>query len=127
MFYPEADLQRLDVQVRFGQQLLKPAVLGFQRLQALRVGGLHAAVLRPPLVEGRVAEAVLAAQLGDHHPRFGLLEKPDDLLGGESALAHVRPLWVNGLYLLSVGTAGGEQVNATRQNHSSEKITNEWH
>jgi hypothetical protein len=33
-------------------------------------------------------------QLGDGHPRLGLLDEPDDLLGGESTLAHVRRLRV---------------------------------
>ena len=66
-----------------------------------------------------------SAQLGDHHPCLGLLEKPDDLLGRESALAHVRPLSVNGLYLLSAGTAGGGQVSLTEARnilHSERRI-----
>ncbi len=82
--------------------------LARDQAQAAGRGPLHH---RAPIVEDRIAETMLAAQLGDRHPRLGLLDESDDLLGGESALAHVRPLRVNGLYLPSAGTADGEQVN----------------
>src|SRR3546814_10393136 len=52
-FYPEADLQSLDVQVCLGQQPLEPGVLGLQLLQPLGVFGVHAAILGPPAVEDR--------------------------------------------------------------------------
>lgn len=51
-------------------QFLEPAVLGFQRLQALRVSRLHATVLGAPLVERRIAESVLAAQIGNRPSRL---------------------------------------------------------
>jgi hypothetical protein len=35
---------------------------------------------------------MLPAQFGDRHARVGLFDEPDDLLGGESTLLHVRPL-----------------------------------
>ena len=89
MFYPEPDLQRLDVQVRLGQQPLQAVVLLF--FQALGVFDLHAAVLGPPLVEAGRAEAVLASQLSHRHPGIRLLDEPDDLLGGETTLLHVCP------------------------------------
>jgi len=88
--YPEADLERFDVQVRFGQQLLELAVLGLDLTKHPRVAGLRAAKARPPLVEGRVAESALAAQLLDRQTGLGLLEKSDDLFVSESALPHVR-------------------------------------
>lgn len=106
MFYPEAYLQRLDVQMRFSQKLLEPAVLGSQRLET-RASAASIALLGPPLVERGRAEAVLAAQVCHRHARLDLLDESDDLLGGKSTLAHVRLLWVNGLYLLSTRTAGG--------------------
>lgn len=43
-----------------------------------------------PLVEGRLREAALLADLLDRHTQFGRLEKADDLLFGESACLHVR-------------------------------------
>ena len=58
-------------------------VLLLERLQPLGVGHLHAAVLRPPRVERRVADPVLAAQLRSRCPGLLLLQDPDDLLLGE--------------------------------------------
>src|SRR5689334_24720815 len=46
--YPEADLERLEVRVRFRQQALEARVLGLELLQALGVLCLHAAVLGAP-------------------------------------------------------------------------------
>jgi integrase len=61
--YLEADLQRFDVQMRFGQQRLELAVLGFDVAQPLGVAGLHAAQARSPLVERGVTEAAEEADL----------------------------------------------------------------
>ncbi|MBZ2496017.1 hypothetical protein IPS96_22135, partial [Xanthomonas perforans] len=44
--------------------------------------------------------------------RVGLFDKPDDLLGAESALLHVRPLGFTD-FIASAGTAQWGQVNAT--------------
>src|SRR5690606_16338948 len=93
-FYPEAHLQSFDIQVGFRQQPLQATVLRLELLQTLGVFGLHAAVLDPPLIEARRAEAMLAPQLGNRHAAFGLLQEGNDLFSGESTLAHVRPLWV---------------------------------
>ena len=72
------------------------------------------------LVEAGRAEPVLPCQLGDRHAAFSLLDEPDDLFGSESALAHVRPLQVNGLYLLLVGTAdGGAGHTLSRTGHAA--------
>lgn len=57
----EAELQRLDVQVRFGQQSLESVVLRFQFLEPLCVFSFHATVLRPPSVETGGTEAMLPA------------------------------------------------------------------
>ena len=48
-----------------------------ERLEPLRLGHLHAAILRPPRVERRVADAVLAAEVGYRRPSLVLLEHPD--------------------------------------------------
>ncbi|MFA9959612.1 hypothetical protein ABVD06_21670, partial [Xanthomonas euvesicatoria] len=44
--------------------------------------------------------------------RVGLFDKPDDLLGAESALLHVRPLGFTD-FIASAGTAQWGQVNRT--------------
>ncbi|MFB0410038.1 hypothetical protein, partial [Xanthomonas euvesicatoria] len=45
--------------------------------------------------------------------RVGLFDKPDDLLGAESALLHVRPLGFTD-FIASAGTAQWGQVKSTR-------------
>lgn len=52
---------------------------------------LHASVLGSLGIEAGGTEAMLPAQFGDRHARVSLLDEPDDLLGGESTLLHVRP------------------------------------
>lgn len=54
---------------------------------------------------------MLAAQIRNRHSRFDLLGEPDDLLSRKSALAHIRPPWVDGLSRLSIVTASGGQVS----------------
>ncbi|MDW7707384.1 hypothetical protein SCY21_14960, partial [Xanthomonas euvesicatoria] len=44
--------------------------------------------------------------------RVGLFDKPDDLLGAESALLHVRPLGFTD-FIASAGTAQWGQVTST--------------
>ncbi|MHA7513077.1 hypothetical protein ACX83U_02385, partial [Xanthomonas euvesicatoria] len=44
--------------------------------------------------------------------RVGLFDKPDDLLGAESALLHVRPLGFTD-FIASAGTAQWGQVTKT--------------
>jgi hypothetical protein len=51
----------VDVRVGLGQQLLQLGVLALQLTQPLRIGHVHAPVLRAPFVERRVAETALAA------------------------------------------------------------------
>ncbi|WP_414322951.1 hypothetical protein, partial [Xanthomonas campestris] len=46
--------------------------------------------------------------------RVGLFDKPDDLLGAESALLHVRPLGFTD-FIASAGTAQWGQVNGYMQ------------
>ncbi|RFF37311.1 hypothetical protein, partial [Xanthomonas campestris] len=46
--------------------------------------------------------------------RVGLFDKPDDLLGAESALLHVRPLGFTD-FIASAGTAQWGQVTASRR------------
>ncbi|MFB0409772.1 hypothetical protein, partial [Xanthomonas euvesicatoria] len=46
--------------------------------------------------------------------RVGLFDKPDDLLGAESALLHVRPLGFTD-FIASAGTAQWGQVTAAME------------
>jgi hypothetical protein len=61
-----------------------------ERLQLARVRDLHPAEPGSPLVEGRIADAVLAAHIGRRKASRMLLQHLDDLLVRKSALAHVR-------------------------------------
>ena len=110
--YPEPDLERLQVQVRFGQQFLEPGVLDFKVLQAPGLVGFHAAVLGTPLVERGFAESALAADLLDRQARLGLLQEPNDLLFGKSTRPHVRhsPGWRTSLPFNWYGYEGAGQL-----------------
>jgi hypothetical protein len=50
---------------------------------------IHLAKLRLPVVEGRLADPVLAAQIGCLHPRLMLLQNPDNLLFRVPALSYL--------------------------------------
>jgi Domain of Unknown Function (DUF1080) len=88
-------LERLVVEPRVGQELLQPPVLLLERFQPLGVRDRHAAVLGPPLVEGRRRDVVPAAQLRQLRPveqlrcSTVLPDDADDLLVGEPARAHL--------------------------------------
>jgi hypothetical protein len=88
--YPETDLERLQVEVRFSQEFLEPSVIDFKILQPPGFIGFHAAVIGAPLVERGLAEPAMAADLLDRKAGLGLLQQPNDLLLGKSTLPHVR-------------------------------------
>ncbi|MFA4312785.1 hypothetical protein P2A87_19450, partial [Xanthomonas perforans] len=54
--------------------------------------------------------------------RVGLFDKPDDLLGAESALLHVRPLGFTD-FIASAGTAQWGQVSAQALCHMDVRPT----
>ena len=58
-------LERLQIEVCLGQQLLEAGVLDFQVLEAAGLISLHATVLGAPLVERWLAEPALAADIPD--------------------------------------------------------------
>ena len=76
--YPEANLERFNVEMGLGQQLLEPIALALQVLQARPLGGFHPAEPRPPFIERGIAETALAAQLRDRHIGFGLFQEFND-------------------------------------------------
>ncbi|MBZ3196794.1 hypothetical protein IPR40_02150, partial [Xanthomonas perforans] len=57
--------------------------------------------------------------------RVGLFDKPDDLLGAESALLHVRPLGFTD-FIASAGTAQWGQVNWVRFEHEKYSVHYEF-
>lgn len=63
-------------------------VLGHEFPDALEFGDPEASVFALPVVEGRLADTVLAAHVGDFHPGMGLLEDRRDLALREFALLH---------------------------------------
>src|SRR5690606_2655892 len=71
-------------------------MLRLELLDALELGDAESAVFALPVVVGGLADAVLAADVGDLHAGVGLLEDGHDLALGESAFLHrlgvvVRP------------------------------------
>jgi hypothetical protein len=103
------------MQMAFRQQLLQPAVLVFERLEFAGVRHLHPAVARSPLVERRVADAILAAHFAGRQPSAVLLQNLGDLLFCESALTHVR-LPKNGLYPKSRAFRGSRSTGSNSIN-----------
>jgi hypothetical protein len=79
----------LVVEHGLGEELLQSAVLLLERPEPLGIRDRHPAVLGAPLVEGRRRDAVPPAELRQLRPGLVLLDDPDDLLVGETALAHL--------------------------------------
>ena len=75
-----------------GQHAFQPAVLVFERPQALGLRHVHAAVFSLPFVDAGIADAMLPAELRDGHARLLLLQDRDDLLLAEPAALHVLVL-----------------------------------
>lgn len=89
-------LQHGIVEHRFGQQLLQPRVLLFERPQSSGLGYLQTAKLRLTLEECRRADPVTAADLRRRHPSFLLLQDRNDLLFVEPASLHIVRLLAPG-------------------------------
>src|SRR5215510_5664320 len=81
-------LQRMMRQGKLGIHLLQPRVLGFELLQSAKLRDIQTAVAGFPVIEGRVADAVLAHQLRHLHTRLGLLQDRDDSFFGKPRLLH---------------------------------------
>ena len=61
LLHPQNALERVHIQVGFGQQPFELGVPGFGLASALGFRDLHAAELGAPLVERRIAETAVAA------------------------------------------------------------------
>ncbi|MDA8521538.1 hypothetical protein [Acidovorax sp. NCPPB 4044] len=90
MLYTEDVLECVDVKHGLGQQLSELGVLAFEFAQARSLNDLQAAVLGASLVEGRLAEAFIAVQLGHRLAGSSAVQKANDLLLTVLADSHVR-------------------------------------
>lgn len=72
------------IQRRIGDDLLQPAILLLELLDPPRLGHAHAALMLLPVVERRLADRELSAELGYGGTLFGLPEHLRDLLVGIS-------------------------------------------
>src|SRR5437764_1501771 len=103
-------LQRRIVQHGIGQQPLQSRVLVLQRPQPLGLGDVHPAESGLPFVDAGVADAVLAAQIGDRNAGLVLLQYPDDLFFRKAAALHALVL-VLGQNELQTGLSPRGKVN----------------
>src|SRR6185437_599631 len=85
--------QRLDVQGLLRHHLFQPPVFVFEVAQLLHIADFESRILRPPLVESGIRNAVLAAELGDPDARLGILQDCDDLFLRVPFPCHGSLLW----------------------------------
>jgi hypothetical protein len=76
-----------DVQHQFRRQRLQTTVLVLERLLPWSAGHFHPVVFRSPIVERRITDAVLTADLGKRITRLMLLQDRNDLFLRETALS----------------------------------------
>lgn len=88
-----------------------PVAGHFQPPKPLGLADIHAAILDLPLLNGCIADAVLATQIGDEHTGLVLFRNANDLIFGEPAALH---LWFFrlGQSLPQTGLARGGNVSA---------------
>ena len=80
-----------DVQHQFRRQRLQTTVLVLERLLPWGAGHFHPVVLRSPIVERRITDAVLAADLGKRITRLTRVQDRNDLFLRETALPLIYP------------------------------------
>ena len=91
-FFCEYVLENLLVERGIGDHSLEPAILLLELLEAHGLRGAHTAVLLPPSVERRLADAVLAQQLVHRDTRLRLLQDVNDLGFRKARLPHGQVL-----------------------------------
>jgi hypothetical protein len=67
-FFSEEILQSGIIKHRIGQKPFQAGILVFKALQPLGLTDIDPAILGLPLIDGGIADAVLAAQIGDGNP-----------------------------------------------------------
>jgi hypothetical protein len=76
---PDQPICALHLDALIGMQLLQPALLLTQLLQADQQGRVHAAAVDAPLIERGIADAMLTAQVRDGRAALSLLQNTEDL------------------------------------------------
>src|SRR3954451_19826512 len=112
-------LQRRVVQHGIRQQPLQLRVLVLQCPQPSGLRDIHPTEFGFPFVDTGVADAVLAAEIGDRHPGLVLLQNPDDLFFRKTIALHALVL-VLGQSELQTGLSprGKVTVSSTTSTHS---------
>lgn len=80
--------KQIGLHAEISKHALQPPVLILKDLHLAHHGRFQVAVLGPPLVKRRTADAVLAAHLGNRHPALRLAQHAHDLGFGETAHLH---------------------------------------
>ena len=90
-----------------GKKPFQTGVLVLKAFQSFRLADVHAAILGFPFIDGRIADAVLAAQIGDGNTRLVLFQNADDLVFGKSAAFHLWSFrWGQSLPQTGLGAGG---------------------
>ena len=66
-------------QAQVGIHVLKSGIFGFKLFDASQLADAESAILGFPVVEGRIADAMLAADVSDLQSLLLLIENGDDL------------------------------------------------
>jgi hypothetical protein len=99
-FFPGRSLRHI-IQHGVSQQPLQLRVLVLQRPQPLGLRNVHPFEFGLPFVDAGVADAMLAAAIGDRDPSLVLLQNPDDLFFRKSiALILWSSSWVRANFKL---------------------------
>ena len=97
------------VQHRIRQKTLQTGILLLEAVQPLGLADVHPAILGFPLLNGRNADALLAAPIGHGNPGHMLFQDADDLGFGEPATFQLWSSWL-GQGPFQTGLAGGGNV-----------------
>lgn len=89
LLFSKGVFQQLILYRHLGIHLLQPPVLFRHGLHLGHQRSVHAAILRPPVVERRIADRMLAADVCHRHSTFSLLQDREDLRVSESRFLHV--------------------------------------
>ena len=98
--FSKSFLQKIGLHAEVRINPLQPTVLVLDGLHLADQRRIHAAILRTPLVERRIAHAMLAAQLGHRNTAFGLPQDREDLFIGAYAAPSGATVPSSSVYLL---------------------------
>ena len=93
-FFYERLAEQVGAELRLSVHLREASVFVLQLLQPTHQRHVHATELRAPLIKGRGADAMRAAQVGDFHPCLGVLRDRHNLAIGKPGCLHGNLLQV---------------------------------